>query len=281
MAVLILGGTVVILSPGLAEAILFRPSRGDPGAPPALVGVRGEIARITASDGVRIHGWWYPAPGEERGSGGRGREPPAVLLLHGNAGDISHRTPLARGLLEQGCSVFLLEYRGYGASGGSPSEEGLHLDAVAGLHFLADRGLAPGRIIVLGRSMGGAVAARLAAAMPVGGVILESAFTSLHGMARALYPFLPGFLLHRLRGRFDTLAAVEQISVPILVVHGTRDEIVPFDMGRQLRDAAGPGTRWYPVPGAGHNDVFWVGGEDYFRTLGSFIREVARAEAPE
>jgi len=271
----------VILSPGLAEALLFRPSRGDPGPPPALAGVRGEIAWISTTDGVRIQGWWYPVPAGAMSGGVGGDALPAVLLLHGNAGDISHRTPLARGLLEQGCSVLLLEYRGYGASEGSPSEEGVHLDAMAGLDFLLGRGLAPGRIIVFGRSMGGAVAAHLAAVRPVGGVILESAFTSLHGMARALYPFLPGFLLHRLRGRFDTLAEVGKLSGSILVVHGTRDEIVPYDMGRRLLDAAGPGTEWYPVHGAGHNDVFWVGGEDYFRTLGSFIREAARAGAPE
>lgn len=271
----------MILSPALAEALLFQPSRGDPGAPPDLSGVHGEVAWITASDGVRIQGWWYPAPGGTMSVQLGDDAPPAVLLLHGNAGDISNRTPLARGLLEEGCSVLLLEYRGYGGSEGVPSEEGLHLDAVAGLDFLSDRGLTPGRIIVLGRSMGGAVAARLAAARPVGGVILESAFTSLHGMARALYPFLPGFLLHRLRGRFDTLKAVEELSVPILVVHGTRDEIVPFDMGRQLLEAAGSGAGWYPVEDAGHNDLFWVRGEEYFRTLGGFIRGVAKAGAPE
>jgi len=91
-------------------------------------------------------------------------------------------------------------------------------------------------------------------------------------MARTSFPLLPGFLIRRLRGRFDTRERVRAISVPVLVVHGTRDEIVPVEMGREILEAAGEWGEWYPVPGAGHNDVFWVGGQEYFRTLAAFIR---------
>ena len=188
---------------------------------------------------------------------------------------------MARGLIQEGCSVLLLEYRGYGGSEGSPSEEGLYLDALAGYEFLSNRLGGSKTIVVLGRSMGGAVAAHLAATRPTGGLVLESAFTSLEAMARTLYPFLPGVLFRRLRGRFDTLANLPEVKAPILVVHGTEDEIVPVRMGRKLFEAAGTKGEWLEVPGAGHNDVFWVGGTDYFRVLGGFCRRNARGEPSE
>jgi len=273
----------MVLSPALAESLLFQPSRGDPGDPPILAGVQGRSLRLLTSDGVTIQAWWYPV-----GEAGRRDDltasqsdfpppAPAVLFLHGNAGDISHRTPMASGLLREGCSVLLLEYRGYGGSEGSPSEEGLHLDALAGYDFLAEALGGPGSIVVLGRSMGGAVAARLAVTRPTGGLVLESAFTSLEDMARTLYPFLPGFLFRRLRGHFDTRARIRDVDVPVLVVHGTEDEIVPFRMGRILYEAAGASGEWLEVAGAGHNDVAWVGGEGYYRALGGFIRASVRA----
>jgi fermentation-respiration switch protein FrsA (DUF1100 family) len=184
---------------------------------------------------------------------------------------------MARGLLREGLSVLLLEYRGYGGSEGTPSEDGLSADALAGYEFMVEQVGDPRGIVVLGRSMGGAVAARLVADQPTGGLILESAFTSLGAMARTLYPFLPGFFFRRLRGRFDTLAKVREVEVPVLVVHGAEDEIVPFQMGRVLYDAVeGSDRQWMEVPGAGHNDVFWVGGEGYFRALGAFVRGSAR-----
>jgi pimeloyl-ACP methyl ester carboxylesterase len=275
----------MVLSPALAEALLFQPSRGDPGPPPVLDGVPGESIRISTADGLEIQGWWYALAGPRSGEVESGRSevasaaaPPAVLLLHGNAGDISHRTPLALGLIREGFSVLLLEYRGYGGSEGSPSENGLHLDALAAHDFLLDRLGGSGKIVVLGRSMGGAVGAGLAVARPTGGLILESAFTSLEAMAREIYPFVPGFLFRRLRGRFDTVARVREASVPMLVVHGSEDEVVPFRMGEALYRAAGPLGEWMEVPGAGHNDVFQVGGTAYFRALGDFIRRIVGGE---
>lgn len=273
----------MVLSPALAEALLFHPSRGDPGPPPVLAGVPGDSVQLLTSDGVRILAWWYPIrEGASRGAspdpllGASPRLAPAVLLLHGNAGDVSDRTPLALGLIREGISVLLLEYRGYGGSEGSPSEEGLHLDALAAYDFLLRQVGDPGEVVVFGRSLGGAVGARLAATRPTGGLILESAFTSLEAMAGTLYPFVPGFLFRRLRGRFDTLGRVREVNVPMLVVHGTEDEIVPFRMGKELTEATGARGEWLAVPGAHHNDVFQVGGTPYFRTLGEFIRRQIR-----
>ncbi|MGD8360652.1 MAG: alpha/beta fold hydrolase [Gemmatimonadota bacterium] len=280
-----LGGGIMVLSPALAEALLFQPARGDPGPPPALGGVPGESIRIPTADGLKIQGWWYPLtePQSREAESGHSEVlpsavPPAVLLLHGNAGDISHRTPLALGLIREGFSVLLLEYRGYGGSEGAPSEKGLHLDALAAHDFLLDRLGGSDKIVVFGRSMGGAVGAGLAVARPTGGLILESAFTSLEAMAREIYPFVPGLLFRRLRGRFDTMARVREASVPILVVHGSEDEVVPFRMGEDLYRAAGRWGEWLEVPGAGHNDVFLVGGTVYFRALGDFIRKTVGGE---
>jgi pimeloyl-ACP methyl ester carboxylesterase len=265
----------MVFSSSLAEALLFQPSKEDPGRPPPLDGLPGQAISLNTADGVVIQAWWYALGGADAGATFRSRYPaPAVLFLHGNAGNISHRTPIARGLLRQGLSVLLLEYRGYGGSEGSPTEEGIYLDAIAGHEFLVEAVGDPERIVVLGRSMGGAVAARLAAERAPGGLILESAFTSLYDMARALYPFLPGFLFRRIRGRFDTLKELRRVSSPTLVVHGAEDEVVPIRMGRELFQAIrGAGSQWMEVPGASHNDVFWVGGEEYFRGVGAFARE--------
>lgn len=261
----LLGSALMVFSPSLAEFLLFQPSKGDPGPPPPLLGMSGTSILLRTSDEVRIQGWWYEYPGE--------KPAPAVLFFHGNAGDISHRTPIAQGLLEEGLSVLLLEYRGYGGSEGRPGEEGLALDAEAGMDFVEMRAGGAKRVVVFGRSMGGAVAAGLAARREPGGLILEASFTSLEAMARALYPIIPGFLFRRLRGRFDTLRDLGRVRAPVLVIHGTEDEIVPFRMGEELFASAPLGRAWLPVDGAGHNDVYWRGGKPYFTAIGDFVRE--------
>ena len=253
----------MILSPALAELLLFQPSRGELGAPPTLHGIRGRSLTLTTADELRIQAWWYELAGAEPA--------PAVLFFHGNAGDISHRTPMVQGLLREGLSVLLLEYRGYGESEGKPSEAGLYLDAEAGHDFLLDQLQDPSRIVLLGRSLGGAVAAYQAAARAPGGLILESAFTSLEAMAGVLYPFLPAFLFRRLRGRYATVERVPKVEAPLLVIHGTSDDLVPLGMGLELLEAARGHKEWLGVEGAGHNDVYWVGGESYFKRIGEFV----------
>jgi fermentation-respiration switch protein FrsA (DUF1100 family) len=258
----------MVLSPSLAEWLLFQPSRGDPGPPPTLQGIPGRVLTLTTADGIDIQAWWYPI----EGAGDAASTAPSILLLHGNAGDISHRTSLADGLLAEGLSVLLLEYRGYGGSEGKPSEEGLHQDASAGWAFLSQEVGDPGRIVVLGRSMGAAVAAHLAAVHPLGGLILESAFTSLAEIGQSVYPFLPRFLFTRLGPTFNTRRWVGRTNAPLLVIHGMEDEVVPLRMGREVFEAGAEPREWFGVPGAGHNDVFWVGGAEYFRRIAEFAR---------
>lgn len=264
---LLAGVALMVVSPGLAEHFVFYPSRADPGPAPTVRGVPGEAVEPVTDDGISLHGWlWRPDP-----------EAPVVLLLHGNAGTIAGRLPLAAGLVERDVGVLLLDYRGYGRSGGDPSEEGIVRDAEAAVALLAGRGVGEERIVLHGRSLGAFPAARLAADGRGAGLILESAFTSLEAMAGEAYPFLPSFLFRRLAGHFDVRAAVSRVDLPVLVIHGTADSLIPPEMGRELYATAGEPRSWHPVEGAGHNDVHYVGGEAYFDRVGSFVRDVVPA----
>lgn len=306
-----------MISNALAERLLFFPSRTDPGLPPPLPGARAERVGLITADGVEIFAWWYGAlrdtnpcgtrsgraepersepqrTGRDRpraGASPRRQDPnerperapggPVVLLLHGNAGNVSDRLPLAHGLVVRGLSVVLLEYRGFGGNAGRPSEEGLHRDALAGLALAAERAGNHAGVVLFGRSVGGPVAARVAGECPVGALILEATFTSLHGIARAVYPAVPAFLLRGLRGHYDTRTAAARIHTPLLVIHGVHDEIVPASMGREVFEAAPEPKAWYPVPGAGHNDVYWVGGGAYFDRIAGFVGEALPTSGPE
>jgi uncharacterized protein len=265
LAVLVaLATAYVMISPRTAEWFVFLPDGSDPGSPPPLHGVEGVDVDLETATGLPIHGWWWNA----------GPEAPAVLFFHGNAGNIASRVGTAEGLVARGVSVFLLEYRGYGRSQGRPSERGIVEDGRAGLEWVSREVGGTGRVVLHGRSLGGFVAAEVGSRTGVAGIILESAFTDLQDMAAAAYPFIPRFLLHRLRGHFDNLAAVSRGDTPVLVVHGTADRLVPVRMGEALLERAGDRGQWHGVDGAGHNDLVLVGGREYFDRIAAFVHEV-------
>lgn len=216
---------------------------------------------FTASDGVRLNGWLVP-----------GRSDTTLVWLHGNAGNIANRVDnIAEVRDALGVNVFIFDYRGYGRSEGTPSEKGTYLDAAAALEYLHSRDdVDPGRLVLFGRSLGCAVAAELASQVEVQGVVLESPFTSIRAMAKRAYPFLPG-IGSFVRTRYDTLSKVGSIGAPVMVLHGDRDDIAPFDMGVAVFDAASSPKRFYRIEGAGHNDTFAVGGAPYYRALGEFL----------
>ena len=219
---------------------------------------------LTTEDGARLHGWFFPLEGARV----------TVLVCHGNAGNISHRLDrvlLMRSKLQT--EVMLFDYRGYGRSEGRPGEQETYRDARAAYRFLTDRRqVAPQQLVLFGESLGAAVAVQLASEVPAKALVLESAFTSIPDMARAIYPFLPVRSL--LRTRYDNLAKIAEIGVPLLVLHGNRDEVVPFEQGEKLFEAAPEPKRFYAIPGAGHNDTFFVGGDAYWRVWKEFLESL-------
>jgi pimeloyl-ACP methyl ester carboxylesterase len=258
----------------LFDKLIFHPTPGVDATPEEL-GVPGEEVFLETEDGVRIHGFWLPAQ-DEAGAIVEGASR-AILFLHGNAGNASHRLPNAVYLARLGAGVLLLDYRGYGRSDGRPTEDGVYADARAGLARLTgELGFPESRVVLFGRSLGGAVAVELARGRPLGGVILESVFPSAHEMARRLFGFGFGPLT---RGRFDSLAKLDELRAPLLFLHGDRDEIVPYALGRALYEAA-PGPKSFTtIRGAGHNDTVQVGGQPYFDRIGRFLDEVVPPDA--
>lgn len=218
---------------------------GDPDMTPGELGLAFEEVELVAADGVRLHGWFLPAP--EAGEPGARR---AIHFSHGNAGNIGHRLEGARAFVRMGCAVLLYDYRGYGKSGGSPDEEGTYLDAQAGYAFLRGRGFGPAEIVAYGESLGGAVAIELARREEVGRLVVESSFTSIPDLATGLYPWLPVRLLCRIE--YESIAKIAQVGVPVLVIHSPEDELVPVDHGRALFAAAAEPKGFLETDG-GHN----------------------------
>jgi pimeloyl-ACP methyl ester carboxylesterase len=228
------------------------------------LGVRAEEVFLRTSDGVRIHGFYLPSSGATR----------ALLFLHGNAGNASHRLPNAAALADLGANVLLLDYRGYGRSDGSPNERGVYADARAGFaHLVESRGFEAQRVVVFGRSIGGAVAVDLAQDRPLAGLVLESTFSSIGDVAASIFRGLPFGAL--VRGRFDSAAKIERVRCPLLFFHGDRDDIIPIELGRRLFEVAPEPKTFEVLAGAGHNDTVYVGGRAYFETFGRFLDRVA------
>ena len=262
VAVLIVG---LILVPVLFEKqLIYFPFRALEVTPKEL-GLRYEEARLVAEDGVTLHGWFLPVEGSRF----------TVLVCHGNAGNISHR--LDRAMLMQAklkTDVFLFDYRGYGLSEGAPDEQGTYRDARAAHRYLSTaRGVAPGNLVIFGESLGAAVALQLALEVPARALVLEAPFTSIADMAGSVLPFLPVGRL--LRTRYDNLAKIGGLRMPLLILHGDRDTTVPFAQGRRLFEAAADPKQFFAIPGAGHNDTYFIGGDAYWHAWGAFLDELA------
>ncbi len=252
---------VVVLMVALESSLIYFPAR-ELAARPTDLGLEAEELRVAAADGARLHGWWIKGRGET-----------ALVWYHGNAGNVSHRLDNARALVARfGLDVFLVDYRGYGLSDGAPSEAGLYADGLAVYDEARARGFAPRAIVLFGRSLGAAVAIETALAREACAVILETPFRSIAAMAREHYPFVPTFLI---RTRYDSEAKIARLRVPVLVLHGDRDEIVPLAHARRLFDLAPEPKRFFLIRGAGHNDTYFAGGESYFDAWGEFLEEFA------
>ena len=251
----------------IERRLIYHPEK-DLHSDPSNLGLAYEDAVFTASDGVRLHGWYVP-----------GSRDVTFLWFHGNAGNISHRLSNLKEMHDElAVNILIFDYRGYGQSRGTPSEQGTYLDAMAALGYLRTREDVPiDQIVYYGRSLGGAIAVELAAQEPPYGLVLESSFPSVPYMARKANPLLP--LWRLLRTKYDSAAKVPHIQAPLLQIHGDSDDTVPLEAGRALFEAANTPKEFYVIPGADHNDTYLVGGTAYWEKLREFIDNLSQSSA--
>jgi hypothetical protein len=241
-----------------ADRLIFIPPPSSYG--PGLPG----LVHLPTARGDTVTGLFADAPGATF----------AVLFTHGNAEDIGHLADFVQAYRALGVSVLAVDYPGYGLSTGKPSEPGAYAAADAALAWLGERGFPAGKVVLHGRSLGGAVSVDVASRATVAALVVESTFTSAF---RVMLPWsgIPG-------DRFASLGKLPRVRCPTLVIHGTRDEVVSFGHGRQIFAALSPEHRsaWW-VEGAGHNDLLWVAGDRYWRELAAFLeRAVGLGERP-
>jgi hypothetical protein len=234
-----------------------------------------EDCYFITGDGLKLHGW-YCIPQKKSGHELTPVSAEMVLLwFHGNAGNITDRYDMIRTLMQVPMKILIIDYRGYGKSEGSPTERGLYADARAAWDYLStERGVRTENIIILGKSLGGGPAIDLATKVQPAGLIVQSSFTSIPDMAGSVIPLFPGMLL---RTKMDSINKVGWVSCPKLFIHSPADELVPFEMGRRLYDAAAEPKRFYEVPGAPHNSTWMVGGKAYLEEIRSFVKSCAPA----
>jgi fermentation-respiration switch protein FrsA (DUF1100 family) len=239
---------------------MYRPLR-EHAAAPAARGFAYEDVTFTAEDGVRLHGWYVPRPGARY----------VMLFFHGNTRNISWCLDSLELFHRLGFSTFLFDYRGYGRSEGRPDEQGTYLDARAAWdHLVCARGIDAGRIVMLGRSLGGAVAAWLAARQTPRALVLESTFLSFPDAAAELHPRLPARLLARYR--YPVKEYLREVRSPVLVVHSRDDELIPYHHGQMLYEAAHEPKRLVTITGP-HYNGYLLSGEQYAEGLARFFAE--------
>ena len=245
----------------LEDRTIFPAPRYPQGfVPPETYGLKAEEVWLTTSDGVRINGWFFPQAGAKR----------VLLFFHGNAENIGTGLERTKILTALGLNIFAVDYRGYGKSAGSPDESGVYRDADAAyLYLTGERGFRPKDVIIHGVSLGGAVAIDLASRVECGGLIAESTFTSARDMARRafripLFAYVP-------KSEFKSVSKIAKVHAPVLIIHGMRDELVPFTMGEQLYRAAPAPKSFAPMENAGHNDVLFAHPDRYLESLRKFI----------
>jgi len=245
----------------IENRLIYFPPRYPEGFPPPQT-YEGDVDDVwlQTSDGVKINAFYRSNPASKQ----------LLLWFHGDAENIGYDLPHLRRLAKIGVNILAVDYRGYGRSEGSPDEAGVYRDAVAAYDYLINqRHFRAQDIIIYGHSLGGAVAVNLASRRQCGGLIVQSSFTSAPAMAQRMFA-IP-FLGYAAKSRFNSLQEIRSVHAPILIVHGTRDEVVPFAMGQQLFAAAPEPKHFYSIEGAGHNDLMEAGGENYLGYLRTFV----------
>ncbi len=227
-----------------------------------------QVIDTETADGLRLRHLWAPPESPDA---------PVFLVFHGNAGNVSHRPGKFAFLDGSGAGILLTEYRGFGGNPGSPDEKGLYADARSVLGWLADAGVPPSRIVLYGESLGSGVATKMAAELTAQGtppraLVLEAPYTSVPAVAQRRFWWLPATLLTL--DRFDSLSRIADVDTEILILHGTADRVVPYDMGVALAEAAGPRARLLSMEGAGHIELLDI------EEVQAALRGLVRASTP-
>ena len=228
---------------------------------PAELGLAYEDVWLTSAGDVKIHGWFIPAR-DSRGT---------LLFFHGNGGNISRRLESIYIFHDLGLDVLIIDYQGYGRSEGKPGEENTYADAEAAWDYLTNtRGIASERIIIFGRSLGGAVATYLAERHTPGALILESTFTSIPDIGAKKLPFLPVRWLCRIK--YNSLQRIGQVRCPILSIHSPQDNLIAYEFGEKLFQAAPEPKRFLQIEGD-HNSGFMQSLPKYREGLKNFLAD--------
>jgi uncharacterized protein len=231
--------------------------------PPAALQLPVQRAAIRTEDGVTLASWVIPAAPDSTGYW--------LLICHGNAGNLSEfgRPAHYAGLRALGLNLLAFDYRGYGESEGAPSEAGLYKDADAAYRYLREeRGVASAKIVVFGHSLGSAVAVDLAGRVPIAGLILEGALTSVLERGQELYPYIPVRWIGR--SRYASIDKISRVRVPKLFLHARADDVIPLAHGRRVFEAALEPKTFVELKG-GHGDAFELDSATYFGSVSRFV----------
>jgi uncharacterized protein len=250
-------GIVVWLAGGYITALLllfvaqrnlmYHPSKIVP--EPSQYGASDmQVVHITTADGIKLHCWWRPPSRRDRTT---------FLYYHGNAGNVGDRAFKVRHYLDAGYGVLLVGYRYNADAGGKPSEEGLYADGQAAYDFVRAQGVPADRIVAYGESLGSGIATHIATANAVGAVVLEAPYTRIGDVAQTHYWYVPARWL--LLDRYDSIGRIAKLKVPLLILHGEADAVIPVKFGRALFAAAHEPKEAKFIPGGGHADLYDFG----------------------
>jgi hypothetical protein len=227
------------------RSLQYFPNRNHPGTP-AENGLKiAEAITVTTDDELQLNAWFAP-PEKDNGK--------VVVFFHGNAGHMAHRASKVAYFIDAGYGVYLCEYRGYGGNPGSPNEQGLYMDARAGLEWLRKHGFSEDRLVLYGESIGSGVATQMATEIAPHALIIEAGFSSSADVAKKTYFFLPVDLM--VKDRYDNLPKIPKVKTNLLIVHGDEDQVIPISLAKQLFDAANHPKEFITINHGGHNDLY-------------------------